>query len=97
MSPCLIYRQVRKRTALQFSLRALFTATTLIAIPFAMVSVHPGVLIVSLLFLSPFLLAAAMASLSSHVSPSKRLVLTVVGVIIVLCGIIFGIEASKHW
>jgi hypothetical protein len=81
----------------QFSLRSLLTATTFIAIPLAMLSVHPGVLIVSLLFLSPFLLAAAMASLSSHISPSKWLVLTVVGAIVALCGVYFGIEASRHW
>jgi hypothetical protein len=85
--------------SLHFSLRNLFTATTLIAIFFSTVSVHPAVLIASLVLLSPVLFVVAMATCANHPLAAKRIFFGSVGFVLVLFGgkVAIGASQPESW
>ena len=80
---------------LHFSLRSLFTGTTLIAILFAAFAVHPAVLIASLVLLSPILFVVAMAICANHPSAAKRVGLAMIGTVFFLLGVPLGVAALR--
>jgi hypothetical protein len=72
---------------ISYSLRSLFAATTVIALLFATTAVHPTVLTVSLLLLSPFLFVAAVVTCSRYSALATCVSLAIVGSAFVLGGI----------
>jgi hypothetical protein len=81
--------------ALRFSLRSLFMATTLIAILFSTVAIHPAVLIASLVLLSQVLFVVVMAICANHSSAVKRVGLAMIGTVLFLLGASIGIAALQ--
>ena len=74
-------------TPLQFSLRKLFVATTLIAIVIGAAANYPAVLVVSLCLVSPFVFTSAMDYFATKIPVVERTLLLAIGMAVLLVGI----------
>jgi hypothetical protein len=74
-------------SGLRFSLRRLFLATTLLAIVIGAAANYPGILIVSVCLVSPFLFTAAMAYFAPRMPVVERSLLLGICMAVLLVGI----------